>query len=258
MARRPKKPSEAPTLEVAIEGPSIGLEHVDVRHLASLLEATAALLEAVQAETKSKLRLPFLAEARKGSAAYDLSSAEPAWPIVVEGVLDAVDSRGAGHSSETKEAMARLHRSAKIGAVRVKPYRFKGVKEGKPRIVAMPVNEDFEAVEYGTIVHGRVFGITGNEGKVIVSITPIDGGPRENFQADFSLGERAAALWGKTVQARVTANAIADQDLGWKLVELERWGDRDFLEVMGEIRDELAAKGVKIDADAWMRELDDG
>lgn len=102
-------------LYVAIDGEGLGLDDVDVRHLAELLSATAGLLEAVSEQAGVKAPTVSLRRTQTGSAVYALGSDSPTWPSVELGFYDAVRTRGAKSTPRVRNALGRLYRAAKIG-----------------------------------------------------------------------------------------------------------------------------------------------
>jgi len=244
-------------LEVAIEGDGLSPRDVNVRHLAELLQATAAAVDAVALEEGVDPPELRLVEIRTGSAAYDLLSQHPDAPRVFRGFYNAAKTRGKKNGAPVRHALARMHHSSRIGSIRIVPRDAKGAPRAKPVHLAPPLEEVAATFEAATEVHGRVTGVILGRGEKTVVRLRIDGGGTDDFVADASVAESAARLFGRNVTATVTYEIGADSEVAGHIECVTEWDGADLFDALRDARDELADSGVEIDVGAWLDELDE-
>ena len=253
MTKKTKTPK--PLLTVKIVGEGISPGAVLLRHLASVLEAAASALEASAKEAGVDVPAVSLTKIRTGSAAYDLNSSSPAAETAVRILCQAVRTRGSGHSPDVRQALQRIFDAGRVGTVTLEPR--KGIlRGGKPLIVSAPLEPTTEtSFEIGSEVYGRIVGILARSEDTAIRLRLADGGTKEFLAAD---GVEAAAirLFNRNVRARV----VYEVEVGGKrptvVEQLVAWESDDLLDVLRDLRDELAADGETIDARAWLEELD--
>lgn len=112
-----------------------------------------------------------------------------------------------------------------------------------------------QAHEVGAEIYGRVVGLNARGDGVSVRLKLADGGARE-FDARGGIEAVATRLFNKTVRARVVYE-VSDSVYRASTIEaLSPWADDDLLDALRDLRDELAAGGDSIDAEAWLSELE--
>jgi hypothetical protein len=242
-------------LEIAVEGEGISPNEISIRHLAELLEASAATIDALAAESQRPSTVPSLRAILIGSAAYVLESDKVVWPPLVAQFHEAVRSRGSGHSDKVRAGLGRLFRAGKIGSVRVRALGLLDERYAKPVHLAAPLEAASLDIAHATVVYGKIVGVNEFDHGSTVKLELADGG-RQEFQAESLLAIRAAKLFGKKIRATVTAVWDSSKNRDWALESFDSWADDDLLDAIDKVRADLAAKGVTIDPDAWMREID--
>lgn len=237
-------------------GSGITPEDVDIRQLSDLLAATAATLEALAKDSGSPVSLPSLKTIRRGSAVAVLWSPEPVWPEQIRQFHDVVETRAAGASEPVRSAVQRLYRSVRVGAIRVGASDLQGGKHLAPIIMAAPLEVVPRLATYTTTFYGRVVAVSATvAGKIVVKIEHVDGG-REDFACEASVAERAARLFNRTIRAEVEMSWDGDDRRGLSLRDLKPWNEIDFVDSLIEARAELQARGVTIDIDEALKEID--
>lgn len=122
-------------------------------------------------------------------------------------------------------------------------------------MLAPPLPEDDVTIEEGTVQFARVTGVRMDaRDRELVTLRYDDGGSGE-FQADAEIVAKAARLYRKQVEARVT---FVGTESGWADGELEDLFERDpsedLLTTMTNMRRELEDQGIAFDAAAWLAE----
>lgn len=252
---KPKRTKEIPTLELAIVGKGITPEQIDIRQLGEMLTAAAATLDALARERGVAPVLPSLKRIRRGSMVAELQSKAPRWPDEIRSFHHTLGTRAEGASPAVRSAVHRIFRAVPVGAVQVSVSHVKG-PELESFIAAEPVDAPAREALFETTVHGRVVAVTAAaNGRIAVRIEYVDGG-REEFDADTGVAERAARLFNRTVRAQVAMSWDGDRRAGVALRDLAPWNEVDFVDALLEVRASLKARGVKIDYEAAMREID--
>lgn len=253
--KRGKPPLDTPKLEVAVVGSGIRPEDLDIRQLSQLLATTSAVLDAIAADQNRSAPRPSLKSIRRGSAVAVLWSEEDGWEDEIVSFYQVVASRAEAASERVRSALHRLYRSVTIGAIRVAAVDLKTRSVAKPIVMAQPLEVVPKQHVFGTTFYGRVVGVNHYTDRVAVKIEHVDGG-REEFAAEPSIAEAAARLFGRSVRADVEMSWDESQRRGVSLRELRPWAEIDFVDALMESRAELRDKGVKIDFDAMMKEID--
>jgi hypothetical protein len=243
-------------LEVSIAGSGITPLDVPIDQLAELLEATAELLSAVEAEIGSDRVLPSLHRVKKGSAKYVFVSKAEEWEPTLERTLSVIESRGANATPKVRSGLHRLYRSGRVGRIKVGGSDRQGARR-KPLLMAEPVPEPPPAISHSNEVHGRAVGVNAYETGWSVRLQLADGG-RRDYSAEEGTAEAAARLFNRQVRATVRAKwSPSHGDHADALDEVEAWQDADLVEAMEKAREEVAKTGVKVDVDKLLSDFDD-
>jgi len=247
--------SRRPTLEIAIEGGDIAPADVTIKHLAELLEATHATLEAVAKEQGIQACPSTLVAIKEGSAAYELVSNAPAWSEVLIAYHEAIKIRGRGHSAAVRRGLVRMHEAGRIGNVR-SVVRAVGDRKKREVRLALPIDVVPTVHEMHTDLFGRVVGLFETEaGRTNVRLACVGKG-RVDLTCDHDMASRVASVFGKNVRARVAGNTAGDSVDAYRLLEITPWADVDLLGALLDAHDELRAEGAFFDPDAWIAEVD--
>jgi len=243
-------------LEVAIEGDGLSPRDVNVRHLAELLQATAAAVEAVAQEEGVDPPELRLVEMRTGLAAYDLLSKHPDASRVFRGLYQAAKTRGKKNGAPVRHALSRMHHASRIGSIRIVPQDAKGIPRAKPIHLAPPLEGVTATFEAATEIHGRVVGVLIGRGERTNVRIRLDGGGTDDFEADAGVADSAARLFGRNVAATVTYEIGEDSKIAGRIENVTEWDNADLLDVLRDAREELADSGIEVDAGAWLDALD--
>jgi hypothetical protein len=243
------------SVTIAVAGDGITPKDVSLRHLAELLEATAAAFEAVSAEKGVAVPVLSLAKVKTGSAAYQFYSEDAQAEGVAKSLYTAARKRGRGSSPAVRRSISRMLHASKAGPLRIEPVN-DNPKE-KPVLIAEPLPDEGTEIDEGTVVYGRIVGVridTHDRGKV--SLRYDDGGQGE-FNSPPELVGSCATLLGRNVSARVTFVRGNERDWDGDLEEVvERSNATDLLTALEDARRELTEKGIVIDASQWILDED--
>jgi hypothetical protein len=110
-------------------------------------------------------------------------------------------------------------------------------------------------IDEATELHGRIVGLSlAAGGDIVVRVRPDDSRTIVEAVSSEALGKSAARRFGQTVRALVDYEHVGAKSSA-TLERLEDWEPDDFLNVMRSVRDDLAARGVVVDAAEWLEEL---
>jgi hypothetical protein len=254
---KPKPPS--PTrLAIAVEGEGLGPKDLPVRHLAELLEATAATFDALAAERQMDKPNLSLARIASGSVRLEFVSEDQHAARLVRAFWTAVKHRGKGTSPRTRRQLIRLHHAAaRTGAaLRIDPID--GKSGTKPIYLAAPAEEERARIEQATVVFARVVGVNIDvQEQGSVTLRYDDGGSGE-FGADLEIMTRAAALIGHPVEANVT---FAKGEETRRPLNIEgirkRKPQSSLVAALEEARHAMTAQGIVYDSTALIAEDQD-
>jgi len=249
-----RKTEKETFMTIAVGGEGVTPKDLSLRQLAELLQAMATTIEAVAAENAVQAPRFSLAKVQNGSAALRLVSDDEQAPMVRKSVLAAVRTRGRLNSPPTRSALLRLHKTAaKTGPLRIESEE--AGKKSKPIFLSVPVEIPETFVEDVTVVFGRIVGVRvvgTDEGKVMIRYD--DGGTGE-FEADPEMLTRAANLIGRHAACHVTIHRSEQHDMEGRLEDVEEQAqEADLMAELDRVREQLIARGVVVDAEAWRRE----
>jgi hypothetical protein len=256
MARQTQPP---PDLEVALVGQGVTPQTVTIRHLQELLAATSEALSAISTEGQQKPVLPGLTAVRTGSAAYVMTAADARWSPTLDELVSAVKKRGAGYPIRLRSALAKLHRAggklARVRIARIDPLSGARTDE---TLVEAPVETEPPQVTYSTMLYGKVVGVDAYTDRIAVKLLLTDGG-RCDLDATPEDAVKAGQLFFQpvVVHADVEWDAERQQESKWELKSIDAWVEGDLVAVADQISQDLASKGVRVDIDEWLRDLDD-
>jgi hypothetical protein len=245
-----------PLMEVAIEANGISPKDVPVRQLIELLEAAISAVDAVARENGLEPPAMRLVGVRQGSAAYELYSDAANAPKVVRGLYNATKERGAHSGPVVRKALARLHHATKVGQIRITSrVAAQGKRPPRPVYVAPPIESEELNSEMAAEYYGRVVGLYVKNEQTFVRFRLDDGGTEE-FLTRTDLESRAASLFNRTARVYVVHTLCGDEATDGVIEAIDEWSGEDFLTVMHSLREDLARKGVSVDVEAWLQELD--
>lgn len=255
-AKPRRRPHDAwPGLEVAIVGTGIAPKDIPLRQAVEILEAAAATLEVVIEERGAALAVPALTEVRKGSACYQLRTADVGLVGVLDELEKHVETRGQHASNDLRRALMRLHQAGRgVGAVRLSTFDATGERRKRRLFVAAPVTPEGLPFDEGDEIYGEVVGVTlGRE--YVIRLRLDDGGTRDFF-ADAKVAKTAGALFNEHVRATTTYRATAAGDRQDAAIEeLEAWPDHgspdDVLAHFDDVARRLRGRAIR--ASDWLR-----
>ena len=247
-----------PGLELAIEGAGLSPADIPTRHLASLLEAAAALFERVAEERGVKVEAPRLVEVRTGSAAYALRSPDVEAGPVFDELEEHVAQRGRGASSQVRSAIDRLHKSSKgVGSIRL--ARFEGAVRSKKVVhVAPPLSVEPATFEESRELFGVIVAVDAGQRKGASVKIRLDDGATKDFDADIAIAQRAAGLFTRTARALVTFTVTGGAETDGQIEELDGWEGVDAyrMDPLGAFAGAATlARDQKIRASDWLDDL---
>lgn len=243
-------------MELAIEAPGISPKDIPIRHLVELLEATSAALDAVARESGVEPPVMRLVGLHEGSAAYDLYSDAENAANVVQKFHEAIKDCGATSGASVRKALARLHAVGKDARVRVtSKVPVRGKKHSAVLYVQQLAETDELQSEMAAEYYGRVVGLQVRNGQTYVRLRYDDGGTEE-FRAGPDVERKVAQFFNCTVRMYVLHMLHGSEWTESYIESIEEWSGEDFLAVMQSLRSDLSKKGISVDVEAWLQELD--
>ena len=244
-------------LEVAVVGEGVTPRDVPLREAVAILEALASLLE----EAADALHLPrpksALIAVREGSAEYALPLDEASSDAAVaHHALEAARTRGVGASRAVRKQLGRLYKATGVGAIRL---AMSGAQKVGPFLLAAPKEEDDPELEEVEELHGTIVGVQAVRSEFKVRVRIAHTTRVEEFStSDDVVADQAASLFNRRVRARVTFFRSAHEERAGEVehVQLDE-EESALLDVIGQMRDEIARRGVQVDASPFLGEKDD-
>ncbi len=192
----------------------------------------------------------------EGSAAYDLYSDAENAAIVVQKLHVAIRDCGATSGAPVRKALARLHSVGKDARVRVtSKVPVRGKKQATVLYVQQLAEADELQSEMAAEYYGRIVGLQARNGQIYVRLRFDDGGTEE-FRAGQEVERKVVSLFNCTVRMYVLHLLHGSEWTESYIESIEEWSGEDFLSVMQSIRSDLSKKGVSVDVEAWLQELD--
>ena len=251
--RKPREKDPEHILQVGVEGAGLRPRDVPIRQLLEMLEALVGALDAVAKEAGIDPAEMRLVAVREGSANYQIWSASPSAPEVVDRFYIAAKDRGKESTTPVRRAFTRLHAAVRVGALRLTP---RGHRKRASIFLAQPIQDEPLAIEEAAEVLVRVVGLTlAQGGGAIVKLRADDARGAIDAHASEEMARLAAKYFGETVRARVL-HEHRGESRSTQLESIAEWRDDDLVAVMRQVRDELAAEGVRINAAEWLAELE--
>lgn len=247
------KRAEDEVFRLKIEGDNVSPSAVSLRQLARILESTARLIE--QAAAQAGLDVPklFLSNVATSSAAPVIRAREPhqAKPLARE-LRRIAKTRARDEAPAVVRAYEDLlEATGGVGAA-------KFIARGTKAVELLPATPPKVSIEVADEIHVHVVGlvVTKNRGTE-VRLRRLTGAETEEafFTHEPEVSLDALRLFDKTAIAHVTYRNARGALRPAELTRLVPWIERPFLDVIDEVRAQMAADGVEIDADAWIREL---
>ncbi len=257
VAKYPDKPraSSDAELELAIVGEGVAPRDVPLREVIALLEAMAGLLE----EAAKEMDLPppacTLTAVRKGSAEYALPIDEvTSDDAVARYALNAARTRGVDAPPSVRRQIARLHKASGVGPVRL---ALRGPNPIAPFLLAAPKDDADPELEEVEDLHATIVGVTvGRQTEFKVRLR-LEGARTEEFTADDEVAEQAASFFNRSVRARVTFYRTKHDERPGAIERVDADEAVDLMRALTELRDDVRAAGVEIDASAYLEDNDE-
>lgn len=238
-------------LKIEAAGPSA----VSLRQLARILESTARLIEQAAAQAGIDVPRLFLSNVATSSAAPVIRAVDPASAKPLGRELTRIAKTRA---HDEAPAVARAYEDLLEATAPVGPARFvpRGAKKGIELLPAAPPKLSIEVADE---IHVRVVGlvVTRQRGTE-VRLRRLTGGAETEeafFTHEEEIAHQALTLFDKTAIAHVSYRNVRGALRPADLERLEPWTERPLLDVVDEVRAKMAADGVEIDAEEWIREL---
>jgi hypothetical protein len=245
-------------IEIALVGKGCSLETTSIGRLSELLRIAQELISELAAELSSPAPMASLIRLRNKSAAYQLHSSDKHWRSTARRLTRALKERGKRESPRVRDRIRALYSLAgRDVRIRVTPVDKTGKTRGKELLVEPPATTD-TPISFSATLYGRLVGLFERADRSLVVQLDRDDGGRVVLNADEAFFERATSLLRKPVRAAVVGSWDPEtrEESDWRLHALDAWTETDLVSTMKSVRDELDAKGLRLDVEAALRDLE--